>query len=66
MVWERLDTKRASRIKIETNGNVTDKEQWDDMIEFMTDSMVNLDSALKLPIKNVGEALKTYQPTVVE
>ena len=66
LVWERLDTKRASRIKIETNGNVTDKEQWDDMIEFMTDSMVNLDSALKLPIKNVGEALKTYQPTVVE
>ena len=60
LVWERLDSKRASRIKVETNGNVTDKEQWDGMIEFMTDSMVNLESALKLTIKNVGEALKTY------
>ena len=66
LVWERLDSKRASRIKVETNGNVTDKEQWDGMIEFMTDSMVNLESALKLPIKNVGEVLKTYQPTVDE
>ena len=66
LVWERLDSKRASRIKVETNGNVTDKEQWDGMIEFMTDSMVNLESALKLTIKNVGEALKTYQPTVAE
>lgn len=61
LVWERLDTKRASRIKVESSGNVTDKEQWDEMIEFMTDSMVNFDNALKSQIKNIGEALKTYQ-----
>jgi len=64
--WERLDTKRASRIKTEISGNVTDKEQWNVMIEFMTDSMVKLESALKLPIKNIGEALKSYQSEGIE
>lgn len=64
--WERLDTKRASRIKTEVSGNVTDKEQWDEMIDFMTDSMNKLDQALKEPIKDVGELLKTYKPSGVE
>lgn len=66
LVWERLDSKRASRIKVESSGNVTDKEQWDEMIEFMTDSMVNFDNALKSPIKNIGEMLKTYQSSKIE
>ena len=63
LVWERLDTKRASRIKAEASGNVTDREQWDEMIEFMTDSMNRLDMALKDPIKDVGELLKNYKPS---
>jgi len=64
--WERLDTKRASCIKTEISRNVTDKEQWNVIIEFMMDSMVKLESALKLPIKNIGEALKSYQSEGIE
>ena len=66
LVWERLDTKRASRIKSEVSGNVTDKEQWDEMIEFMTDTMNKLDQALKEPIKDIGELLKNYKPSGIE
>lgn len=64
--WERLDTKRASRIKAGSDGNVTDKEQWNEMITFMTDNMNKLDQALKGPIKDVGELLKDYKPSGIE
>ena len=60
LVWERLDTKRASRIKAEVPGDVTDKEQWHNMIEFMTVSMNKLDLALRDSIKSVGDKLKNY------
>ena len=64
--WERLDTKRASRIKAGNSGNVTDKEQWNEMIVFMTDNMNKLAQALKEPIKDVGELLKNYKPAGIE
>lgn len=66
LVWERLDTKRASRIKAEIAGNVTDRERWEKMIEFMTVNMNKFDLALKVHIKNVGELLKTYKSSGVE
>ncbi|MCP4407295.1 MAG: DUF4268 domain-containing protein, partial [Gammaproteobacteria bacterium] len=50
--------KRACRIKSEAPGNVFDKDCWDEMIEFMTDSMVALEKAFKSPIKKVGMKLK--------
>ncbi len=58
LVWEKLEEKRACRIKSETVGNVFDEELWNEMIEFMTDSMVKMDKALKSPINKVGETLK--------
>ena len=45
--WERLDTKRASRIKSELPSNVFLKENWSEMMEFMTDQMVLLEKAVK-------------------
>jgi hypothetical protein len=45
--WERLDTKRACRIKAEAPADVFDAEQWPAMIEFMTESMVRMERALK-------------------
>jgi hypothetical protein len=57
LVWERLDSKRACRIKSETDGNVVVKDLWDGMIDFMTDSMVRLDLALKNPIVKLSKKL---------
>lgn len=54
LVWERLEDKRACRIKDEIDGNLYDKETWGTMIEYMTDSMVALDKAFR------GEIKKAY------
>ena len=59
LVWEKLEDKRACRIKAETPGNVFEKENWPEMIGFMCDSMIQLEKALKKPIKKIGANLKS-------
>ncbi|WP_298742679.1 DUF4268 domain-containing protein [uncultured Brevundimonas sp.] len=44
--WERLDNRRACRIKLERPANVFDAEQWPNMIAFMVDAMTLLETAL--------------------
>jgi hypothetical protein len=58
--WERLDDKRGCRIKAKSDGNVFDREQWNSMIEFMTDAMCRLEKAMKESVKEVGIAVKNY------
>ena len=53
--WERLETKRACRIKAEMPGNVFERDQWQTMIDFMTDAMCRLETAIKAPLRQVGE-----------
>jgi len=61
LVWERLEDKRACRIKYENSDfNVFDKTQWDDMVEYMTDGMIRFVEALKEPLKKVSFKLKTH------
>ena len=45
--WERLDDKKASRIKSELESNVFDKDNWDEMMQFMTDKMIQFNQILK-------------------
>lgn len=59
LVWEKLEDKRACRIKAETPGNVFERENWPEMIEFMCDSMVRLEKAFIKPIKKIGPSLKS-------
>lgn len=61
LVWERLDTKRACRVKKEIEGNVLDKELWEDMVNSMADNMDKLDKALKPFLKTIGLKLKNNQ-----
>lgn len=51
LVWERLNEKRACRIKDEIEGNLYEKETWSNMIEYMTDSMIKLDQVFRNDIK---------------
>jgi hypothetical protein len=63
--WERLDDKRASRIKYEnTKFNVFDKDCWEEMINFMVDAMVRLERSLKTPIKKVAPKLKNFEKDI--
>ena len=47
LTWERLDDKKASRIKYETQGNVFDKSEWEKMSSFMIDAMIKLEKTFK-------------------
>ncbi len=58
LVWERMDDKRASRVKHEQPANVFDREQWADMIAFMVDSMCRLEKAIHNPLKAANDKLK--------
>lgn len=59
MIWERLDTKQACRIKAEQDGNVLDRDQWPTMMNYMLSAMTRLDRTFrpKLP-----EVMKQVSP----
>jgi len=65
LTWERLENKRACRIKYENNEfNVFDKDCWDNMIEFMVDGMIRLEPAFKNPIKKVVRILESKESMI--
>lgn len=62
LIWERLDEKKGCRIKYENNSfNVFEKDQWDDMIVFLIDTMMRMEAAFKNYIKKVGQKLKNEE-----
>jgi len=56
--WEPLEDKRACRIKAEIPGSILHKEQWETMIEYMTDSMVKFESCFQEPLERVTRKYK--------
>jgi len=64
LIWERLDEKRASRVKIETDGNIFDKATWDGMIEFMTDTLIRIEKAFKGPLNKLATELKAQHKLI--
>jgi hypothetical protein len=54
LVWERLDEKKACRIKCQLDGcNVFNEEQWDNIIEFLVNTMPKFHDAIKNPLQQV-------------
>jgi len=59
LVWERLDNKKASRIKQELNNvSLYEKDDWNEMINHMIESMIKVESAFKKPLQKINTALK--------
>lgn len=53
LLWERLDDKKMSRISYRMeNVSIFNKEDWDDMILFLTDNMIKLDNTFRKHINN--------------
>jgi hypothetical protein len=55
LTWERMDDNIASRIKVETDGNVFDEAQWPSMISFMVDAMTRFERSLKDPLERIKQ-----------
>jgi hypothetical protein len=68
LVWERLDHRRASRIKCETEANIFEREDWPVMIEFMTYAMVRIEKAFRDPLQklNADVRSRTFEPEADE
>ncbi|MCK1271373.1 DUF4268 domain-containing protein [Bradyrhizobium sp. 183] len=58
LVWERLDKKRASRIKWETPGDPFDAAQRPALMSLMIDAMGRLESALGQPLARIQARLR--------
>ncbi len=58
--WERLDDKKASRIKKEIqNVSLYNKEDWEDMMDFMIESIIKLEAGFKNHLKKINLELKS-------
>lgn len=53
LLWQRLDEKRGSRIQAKLDGNMLDKDQWQTMISSMVHNMLQLEQALRTPLKQI-------------
>ncbi len=60
LIWQRLNDKKSSRIKKELNtGSIYDnKEQWDDIINKMVETMIAFEQAFKKPIQQISIKLR--------
>lgn len=57
--WEKLEEKRACRIKYEmADCNVFEREHWNEMIEFLVLGMTDFEKAFKEPLKKINTDLK--------
>jgi hypothetical protein len=64
LTWERLDDKRASRIKYEMPGSIYDSDQWPTLIKFMTDAMIKMENAFKEPLADITRGLQKRESQV--
>ena len=57
--WERMDNKKACRIKHELlNVNLYEKEDWNKMVSFLIASMEKMEVAFKKPLQVINRQLK--------
>ena len=56
LCWQRLDNKKMSRISYNLEGvNISEKEDWDKMMNFLEVSMIKFEKALRKYIRNYSK-----------
>jgi len=59
LTWERMDDRKSCRIKSQKdNLSLYDREDWDEMIEYMTDVGERMEKALNNPVKQLNRQVK--------
>jgi len=59
LVWERMEDKRMSRVKIEKQGvSIFNSEDWGNMIDFLKVELPKFEQAFKKPLQEINRSLK--------
>jgi Domain of unknown function (DUF4268) len=58
LTWERLDQKRAARVKSEMEGNIFDDAQRPALISFMIDAMLRFERSFKEPLAQIQQKIR--------
>lgn len=67
LVWQRLNDKKATRIKYQLDGvNIYDENDWDEMMKFMTDSMIRLEQAFDKYIQEARLELIEFMDKAID
>ena len=62
LTWERLDDKKSARITHRMFGvDVTNREDWNKIKDFLCDAMVKFEKALKEPLKKAASSKQVSQ-----
>ena len=59
LVWERLEDKKACRIKFEKDFDGYNRDNWNDIVSFLIVTMTTFETSFKEPLMNVNSALKS-------
>jgi hypothetical protein len=57
LVWERLDARKACRIKFSKDFDTHDEKYWPEITKWMVDHMILLEKAFKKPLAEINEQL---------
>jgi hypothetical protein len=61
LIWDRLESRRACRIKYEySDFNIFNSDTWDNSIEVITNAMVKIFSATKPLLTDINKSLKLF------
>jgi hypothetical protein len=58
LVWDRIENRRACRIKSEIAGSIFERDQWPALIDFMTDAMLKMENAFREPLADLNRKLR--------
>ncbi len=60
LIWERLDNKKASRIKFSAPFESYNEENWPEIINWLVNNMIKFEAAMQEPLAEVNDQLKRW------
>jgi len=60
LLWQRLDDRKQSRVRIEHPFDGLDKENWPEINQWMSRNLVNLEAAIRQPLLEAVDHVRTH------
>ena len=62
LIWQRLDQKKACRIKTEIAGSLVDRDHWPKMIQYLVDRSARFEMTFTEPLQALGATMRQQDP----